>query len=168
MITCTHVLPQNITTSKRESIFQSISARVDFIAHLFKETSLSSDSPLPIFFSVHASGISLTSKRICVTGLYIVRIYITNLYSIENKFQYNFLKMWHLQFSTSTQSSILDMLFETTRISQKLIEVANFYFTFLSASDFFFHNLSRSAISSYIFLQTKKVWIIYSILFIPK
>jgi len=76
---------QNVTISKRESIFQSISARVDFIMHLFKETSLSSDSSLLTFFSVHVSGISLASKRICVTDLYIVRIYMLLIDAIDRK-----------------------------------------------------------------------------------
>lgn len=40
----------DVTSNKRESIFQSISARMDFIAHLFKEMPLDK-SVLPNFFT---------------------------------------------------------------------------------------------------------------------
>lgn len=64
---------QNVTSLEltRKSIFESIFAHVDFIAHLFKEMSL--DSLLVSkFFSLHASMISLASTRIYV-GIYILR-----------------------------------------------------------------------------------------------
>lgn len=71
MVTCIYIL-QNVTSLElaRKSIFQSISAHVDFIAHLFKEMSLDS-LRVAKFFSVHASMISLASRRIYVVDLYI-------------------------------------------------------------------------------------------------
>lgn len=59
----------DVTSSKRGSIFQSISARMDFIAHLFKEMSLDK-SVLPKFFTQVGF---LLLRDVFVSHLFIVR-----------------------------------------------------------------------------------------------
>jgi len=69
--TDTHVyILQDVMLNKSENLSSNLFLLVWILSHLFKEMSFDK-SALPKFFSVHASGISLVSRRSCVADLLI-------------------------------------------------------------------------------------------------